>query len=345
MLAAANQLQTKTKKIRCDEPSVRRRRRRMFRGATETEDSLFDEEENHSKGSCGAITSAYAATPCGSTGPAQTGNIILPGPGEVPPPQTSTTSTPSRDRKEIRVLIFGCMGDGKSETATTLANSALDKGNPFKAGSSASSVTKRSAARDFEFEGDGYRLIDTPGWFDPAMKDKVVKKEMKRFPDMVPEGLDVILFVVALDGRLHDKHYKAWRSFVHEFGEEAEKHVILAFTKQGEMTEEKVLERAQEAKAQAMKTNRQGNDLVNFLEKHVFFGNLDEESRQRDRTRALRKIRDSVSGDRYRSFSEELLCSEYRASLLWSSRHESYFIVYFCAIGEIVFVFWSFSDT
>lgn len=141
---------------------------------------------------------------------------------------TSTTPT--------RVLIFGCMGDGKSETGITISGTVLRGGGKLLAGSSPSSVTKEIAMEAFRYDASGvsrpFELFDTPGWFDPSMRSEEVKAQMKRFPSMAPEGIDVFLFVVNLSSRLQQKHLYAWQSFLNEFPGAAQ-HTMLAFTNVG----------------------------------------------------------------------------------------------------------------
>ncbi|XP_067653950.1 GTPase IMAP family member 4-like [Haliotis asinina] len=126
--------------------------------------------------------------------------------------------------REIRMVLVGKTGVGKSETGNTLCGAGI-----FTAKPSAQSVTQRCEQHCVKRFGYDLQLVDVPGFCDANRSQEDIKQEIAKCVGMSSPGIHAILFVVKI-GRLKDEDRKTLELFLQCFGEEAKRFVIVVFT-------------------------------------------------------------------------------------------------------------------
>ncbi|XP_025111441.1 uncharacterized protein LOC112574527 isoform X4 [Pomacea canaliculata] len=127
--------------------------------------------------------------------------------------------------EELRIIILGKTGCGKSSLGNTLLSSKV-----FEEQTGINSMTSRSQFAGTHVNGKNVTVIDTPGLWDTRQREETALQEIFKTTVLCCPGPHVVIIVFRCDVRFTQEEYQSVKTLESFFGESIRPFLIIVFT-------------------------------------------------------------------------------------------------------------------
>ncbi|KAI4898085.1 hypothetical protein NFI96_008277 [Prochilodus magdalenae] len=139
--------------------------------------------------------------------------------------------------KELRLVLLGKTGDGKSSCGNTI----LGEEEVFPTGNLPNSETRKCKPRTKIINQKEVTLVDTPGFYDTDRPEEELKSEILRCIIECAPGPHAFVIVLRV-GRYTEQEKEIVKKITASFGEEALKYAVVLFTHGDDLSEGQTIE-------------------------------------------------------------------------------------------------------